>query len=162
MAKLFVVNLRKQHEEEIVLYEFLKNPDKSLFITTEHVIEYLKPKLNSKNIISDKKFKELGGHEICKYNGNKISSIILYNTHNFNYLEDINRKISHIQDFTDIYIFYGAEPIQYNIFKYIEENRNTKTAEQMIADYQYSYIPHLKVVLDFELMTNLNINLIVI
>lgn len=162
MEKLFVVNLRKKHEEEIVLYEFLKNPDKSLFVTTEFGIEHFKSRLNSKNIISDKKFKELGGHEICKYNGNKISRIILYNTQNFNYLDDINRKISHIQDFTDIYIFYGAEPIQYNIFKYIEENRNTKTAEQMIADYQYSYIPHLKVVLDFELMTNPNIKLIVI
>jgi len=162
MEKSFVVNLRKQHEEEIALYEFLKNPDKSLFVTTENIVGELINRLNSKNVIGYERFIKLGGHEIHRYNGNEISRIIFYTIEDFCDINAIRRKIFYLEDFSDIYIFYGAEPIEYNVFKYIKENTLIKTKEQMIAEYPYYHIPHLKIANDFELMTNPNINLIIV
>lgn len=131
MRKVFLMQPRQSGKTTKAMYEFLKDPDNTFFVThDDDMVEYIHNRVggNLKNFASSNQFK-------YKILGRRPKNIILDEYMFFENRDEIYKKI-HVIKPENVYIFSTSDKLyDKKIFDFVKENKRTTSYQDLLQKY---------------------------
>jgi hypothetical protein len=131
MRKVFLMQPRQSGKTTKAMYEFVKDPDNTIFVTHNYdMVKYIHNRVggNLKNFTSSNQFKN-------KIIGRRPKNIILDEYMCFKNRDEIYKEIQVIQP-DNVYIFSTSDKLyDKKIFDFVKENKRTTSYQELLQKY---------------------------
>ena len=131
MRKEFLMQPMRSGKTTKAMYEFVKDPDNTIFVTHNYeMVKYVHNRVggNLKNITSSNHFK-------YKIVGRRLKNIILDDYMFFKNRDEIYKEIQVIQP-DNVYIFSTSDKLyDKKIFDFVKENKRTTSYQDLLQKY---------------------------
>lgn len=131
MRKVFLMQPRQSGKTTKAMYEFVKDPDNTIFVTHNYeMVKYVHNRVggNLKNFTSSNQFKN-------KIIGRRPKNIILDEYMFFKNRDEVYKEIQVIQP-DNVYIFSTSDKLyDKKIFDFVKENKRTTSYQDLLQKY---------------------------